>query len=101
MLYKQKVVLLVLGELIASFYICTVFFGNHEREKKYREHNLDNFLTHQLTTTVDYDFASDVMLGLFGGFQYHTEHHLFPQIPFYNLKEAKKIIGEELLMVKK
>jgi fatty acid desaturase len=31
-----------------------------------------------------------------GGMQYQTEHHLFPQIPFYNLPIAKKIIAEEL-----
>jgi fatty acid desaturase len=31
-----------------------------------------------------------------GGMQYQSEHHLFPQIPFYNLPEAKMIIGEEL-----
>lgn len=36
------------------------------------------------------------MLVLFGGFQYHTEHHLFPQVPFYRLEQAKKIILEEL-----
>ena len=23
---------------------------------------------------------------------YHAEHHLFPQIPYYNLKKAHKII---------
>lgn len=33
--------------------------------------------------------------------QYQTEHHLFPQIPFYNLPAAKKIIGEELVLLEK
>lgn len=31
-----------------------------------------------------------------GGMQYQTEHHMFPQIPFYNLPQASKIIKEEL-----
>lgn len=31
-----------------------------------------------------------------GGMQYQSEHHLFPQIPFYNLPKAKAIIAEEL-----
>lgn len=31
-----------------------------------------------------------------GGMQFQTEHHLFPQIPFYNLPKAMPIIKEEL-----
>lgn len=33
--------------------------------------------------------------------QYQTEHHLFPQIPFYNLPTAKTIIAEELRLIGK
>ena len=36
-----------------------------------------------------------------GGMQYQTEHHLFPQIPFYNLPAAKKIIKGELVLLEK
>ena len=31
-----------------------------------------------------------------GGMQFQTEHHLFPQIPFYRLPDAVPIIKEEL-----
>jgi fatty acid desaturase len=31
-----------------------------------------------------------------GGMQFQTEHHLFPQIPFYRLPDAVPIIREEL-----
>jgi len=37
-----------------------------------------------------------VWLMLMGGMQYQTEHHLFPQIPFYRLPEAESIITEHL-----
>ena len=36
-----------------------------------------------------------------GGVNYHTEHHLFPQIPFYNLPAAEPIIREELSKMEK
>jgi len=32
----------------------------------------------------------------FGGMQFQTEHHFFPQIPHYRLPEASKIINEVL-----
>lgn len=31
-----------------------------------------------------------------GGMQYQTEHHFFPQIPFYYLPKASEIINNEL-----
>jgi len=31
-----------------------------------------------------------------GGMQFQTEHHLFPQIPFYRLPVAVPIIRDEL-----
>lgn len=34
-----------------------------------------------------------------GGMQFQTEHHLFPQIPFYNLPKAVPIIKEELAKI--
>lgn len=36
---------------------------------------------------------------LMGGMQFQTEHHLFPQIPFYNLPKAMPIIKEELAKI--
>lgn len=50
-------------------------------------------MQHQIGTTTDYNYDHEVMDILLGGFQNHTEHHLFPQVPFYNLKEVKKIVN--------
>jgi fatty acid desaturase len=36
-----------------------------------------------------------------GGMQFQAEHHLFPQIPFYNLPTAVPIIREELRKINK
>ena len=56
-------------------------------------------MQHQIGTTTDYNYDHEVMDILLGGFQNHTEHHLFPQVPFYNLKEVKKIV-KELVKIK-
>ena len=48
LLYKQKVAFLGLGLLIAGFYIATIVFGNHEREKRYKTGFMNSFLQHQL-----------------------------------------------------
>lgn len=53
-LFKIKSTYILLGLFIASFYLSVIFFGNHEREKRYRREHLDDFLNHQLETTVDY-----------------------------------------------
>lgn len=31
-----------------------------------------------------------------GGMQFQTEHHLFPQVPFYRIPSVKATIKEEL-----
>jgi fatty acid desaturase len=38
---------------------------------------------------------------MMGGMQYQTEHHLFPQIPFYNIPKAAPIIRDELAKLNK
>lgn len=38
---------------------------------------------------------------LMGGMQYQTEHHMFPQIPFYSLPKAAEIIKVELAKINK
>ena len=66
-----KLQIIIVGELIASFYISVVVFGNHEKSLRYKSDFLDDFLTHQIATTVDYDFPSKTSLLFLGGFQYH------------------------------
>lgn len=35
-----------------------------------------------------------------GGFNLQTAHHLFPQVPFHKLRQARKILDEELPIYK-
>jgi fatty acid desaturase len=100
-LSRQKVLLIIVGIMIASCYIAVVVFGNHEREWRYRLSFLDDFLQQQLVATTDYSWGWDGLEVTLGGFEHHAEHHLFPRIPFYYLKEAKKVIEEELLLSNK
>lgn len=93
---KQKIAYFVIGILIGGFYSANLLLGNHEREKRYNHEIKDDFIEHQVITCRNFPYEGLFWLTLMGGMQYQTEHHLFPQIPFYNLPTAKKIIAEEL-----
>ena len=99
--WSQNFVYWVIGELVAGFYSAFVLIGNHEREKRY-EQNLDvPFVDHQILTCRNYKEENLFWLLLMGGMQYQTEHHLFPQIPFYRLPTTKPIIRNELARLNK
>lgn len=55
-----------------------------------------SFIDHQVITCRNYPQENFWWLMLMGGMQFQTEHHLFPQIPFYRLPEVKGIIAEHL-----
>lgn len=84
-----------MGVLFASLYLAIVSQGNHEREKRYRGGQIGDFLTEQIESTRNYDVNKWVLTLALGGFNYHTEHHLFPQVPFYKLHKAHKIVLED------
>ena len=91
---RQKLIYFFVGILIGGFYSANLLLGNHEREKRYNNEIKDDFIEHQIITCRNYDYNGLFWLTIMGGMQYQTEHHLFPQIPFYNLPAAKKIIKE-------
>ena len=33
---------------------------------------------------------------LYSNMEYHIEHHIFPKIPFYNLKKLHKVIQDQM-----
>ena len=47
-LTKQRMAFIGVGLLISGFCIAVIFFGNHEREKRYREGFQDNFIIQQI-----------------------------------------------------
>lgn len=86
----------VIGELIAGFYSAYVLLGNHEREQRYEEKPDVPFVDHQIKTCRNYREENFFWLLLMGGMQYQTEHHLFPQIPFYRIPAVKGVIHAHL-----
>jgi len=53
-------------------------------------------MEHQLVASRNYYWTDFFSMIYMGGMQYQSEHHLFPQIPFYYLPTASKIINQEL-----
>jgi acyl-lipid Delta6-acetylenase / acyl-lipid (9-3)-desaturase len=84
-----------------GYYFSTVLVGNHEREVTFEGPWGMDFVDHQLITSRDYEYEGPFWLLMMGGMQYQAEHHLFPQIPFYNLPTAKRVLREELAGLKK
>ncbi len=91
---RQRLIYFIVGMLIGGFYSANLLLGNHEREKRYKNEIHDDFISHQLVTSRNYPYEGLFWLTFMGGMQYQSEHHLFPQIPFYNLPKAKVIIAE-------
>ena len=58
-------------------------------------------MDHQIITCRNYRETNIFWLILMGGMQYQTEHHMFPQIPFYSLPKAAEIIKVELAKINK
>ena len=96
MISRQRLIYFLVGTLIAGFYSANILLGNHEREKRFNFEIKDDFIDHQISTTRNYPYEGVLSLIALGGMQYEAEHHLFPQIPFYNLELTKNIIREEL-----
>lgn len=74
--------------MIAGFCSANVLVGNHEKETTFKEKIGLPFIEHQIVTTRNYYWVDFFSMIYMGGMQYQTEHHLFPQIPFYNLPTA-------------
>ena len=92
----QSIWMFVVGVMIGGFYSAFVLIGNHEREVRFPGTVKLTFMEHQITTCRNYTQRSLVWLMLMGGMQFQTEHHLFPQVLFYNLPKASAIIKAEL-----
>ncbi len=78
------------------------FFGNFSakllaRSQHYGLHyNTNDF--RQCSRTVKINFFLEF---LYWGMNYHVEHHMFPGIPFYNLKKLNDHLSEEKLITTK
>lgn len=93
---QQRLFVVILANLISGFLTAVVLVGNHENEKIFNKNCELDFIEHQIAATRNYKFYDFISLIFMGGMQFQTEHHFFPQIPFYYLSSARKIIVEEL-----
>ncbi len=58
-------------------------------------HRMNNpWAVHQAQVTLDYDRQSRVRTWLFGGLNFHLEHHLFPSISHVNYPGMAKVVEE-------
>ncbi|KAL4508259.1 hypothetical protein ABPG72_003563 [Tetrahymena utriculariae] len=96
LLFNQNFYIVILSELIAGFFSASILVGNHENEMKFERRITLPFFEHQIAASRNYAFHDIFSLLIMGGMQYQTEHHFFPQIPFYRLPKARVIIAEEL-----
>ncbi|CAD8118208.1 unnamed protein product [Paramecium sonneborni] len=94
--FQQKIWIYFIAQYIAGFFSACILIGNHEREYKFFNKIDKPFIEHQIITSRNYDWTDWLSNLLMGGMQFQTEHHLFPQIPFYRLPYAAKIINREL-----
>lgn len=91
----------LVATLVGGFYSAMVLVGNHERETKFDGKTPDSFVDHQLMVCRNYWHVNFFWLVMMGGMQYQAEHHIFPQIPFYNLPEASHILRDEFKKINK
>ena len=99
--FNSNILYFIIGSLIAGFYSAYVLIGNHEKEIRFADNPNMPFIDHQISTCRDYKHENLFWLLLMGGMQYQTEHHLFPQVPFYRLPTCKNLIKDELSRLNK
>lgn len=87
--------------IVSLFLSFTFFMSHHVMETHYADTTYPNliessWLRHQIDTTVDFHGDSRLANFIFGGFNTHTAHHLFPGICHIHYPALTKIIQEVL-----
>lgn len=83
---------------IASFTVALPLVSAHVGEHaKFPEPNENGFMQtswvrHQLITTTDFSTDSSFITHLFGGFNHHVVHHIFPDISYVHYPVLTKIL---------
>ncbi len=86
--------------VISIFLSFTFFISHHVEEVPYIEADHANELVHdawthhQVITTIDFNPDSKIANFIFGGFNLHIAHHLFPEVSHIHYPALTKIIKE-------
>lgn len=93
--FRENVWNWLIGQLITGLYLAFLLVGNHEREKSFPDKSGLSFFDHQIAVSRNYKYDGLFWLIIMGGMQYQVEHHLFPKVPFYRIREVAKIVKAE------
>jgi linoleoyl-CoA desaturase len=88
--------------IVSSFMMFTFVISHHVMEVDYvapeKENTLvgDAWIHHQIVTTIDFNENSRLANFIFGGFNLHIAHHVFPEINHTHYPALTKIIKDVL-----
>jgi linoleoyl-CoA desaturase len=93
---------LIMHFIVSVFLTFTFFISHHILEIEYvranEETNIieNSWLSHQINTTIDFHPNSAIAHFIFGGFNTHIAHHIFPEICHIHYPTLTKIVKETL-----
>ncbi len=93
---------LIMNFSISLFLAFTFYISHHVLETKYAEARYENTLVksswirHQIVSTTDFNIDSKLGNYIFGGFNLHVAHHIFPEVSHVHYPALTKIIRETL-----
>ena len=83
--------------LVNSLFLLFTFLISHHVPQTHNEENIDqSWIMQQITSSADFHAESSWAYWLFGGFNAHTAHHLFPRISHVHYPVVTRIIRENL-----
>ncbi len=101
--FVQVVVAWTLIHMVVSVFVAFTFFiSHHVTELDYVDSGAaqdlisDSWIHHQITTTIDFEPDNAFANFLFGGFNLHVAHHVFPEISHEHYPAMTRMIREVL-----
>ncbi|MEN9611226.1 MAG: hypothetical protein RLZZ628_2040 [Bacteroidota bacterium] len=97
-MWEVVVAWLLVHAIVSVFVAFTFFISHHVTELEYIEPNqeqhivADSWIRHQITTTIDFNPESRIANFIFGGFNIHVAHHVFPEVSHEHYPALTKII---------
>ena len=88
--------------VVSVFVAYTFFISHHVTELDYVDsgatHDLvsDSWIHHQISTTIDFEPNNPFAHFLFGGFNLHVAHHVFPEVSHEHYPALTRLIREVL-----
>ncbi len=101
--FVQVVTAWALIQMVVSVFVgFTFYISHHVTELDYVDsgasHDLvsDSWIHHQITTTIDFEQDSAFANFIFGGFNLHVAHHVFPEVSHEHYPALTKVIRDVL-----